>query len=146
MPTQRPMRNKKRNNLKDILGDIHPLKRVLKKLPPFKIHKRPEIAFIIIIILTILIFSCLYSNLLKGVLSGAPRPSEEAVTESPSPETVTKEETGLTQEEETTETELDIEKKKQDILQTLQYRDTNGEPIFCLLIESPPQIDGNLDE
>jgi len=146
LPTQRPMRNKKRNNLKDILGDIHPLKRVLKKLPPFKIHKRPEIAFIIIIILTILIFSCLYSNLLKGVLSGAPRPSEEAVTESPSPETVTKEETGLTQEEETTETELDIEKKKQDILQTLQYRDPNGEPIFCLLIESPPQIDGNLDE
>lgn len=146
MSTQRPMRKKNKNNLKDILKDTHPLKKVLKKLPPFKIHKRPEIAFIIIIILTILIFSCLYSNLLKGVLSGAPRPSEEAVTESPSPETVTEEETGLTQEEEMTETEPDIEKKKQDILQTLRYRDANGEPIFCLLIETPPQIDGNLDE
>ncbi|GFP19589.1 hypothetical protein HKBW3S03_01094 [Candidatus Hakubella thermalkaliphila] len=150
MPTQRPRRSKKRNNLADILRNIHPLthplKKVLKKLLSFKIHKRPEIAFIIIIILTILIFSCLYSNLLKGILSGAPRPSEETVTESPSPETVTEEETGLTQEEETTEIKLDIEKKKQDILQTLQYRAANGEPVFSLLIESPPQIDGNLDE
>jgi hypothetical protein len=140
------MRKKKRNNLKDILRGIHSLKKVLKKLPLFKIHERPEIAFILISILTILIFSCLYSNLLRGILSGAPRPSEETVTESPSPETVTEEETDLTQEEETTETELDIEKKKQDILQTLQYREANGKPVFCLLIESPPQIDGNLDD
>ncbi|WP_176232117.1 DOMON domain-containing protein, partial [Candidatus Hakubella thermalkaliphila] len=100
----------------------------------------------IIIILTILIFSCLYSNLLKGILSGAPRPSEETVTESPSPETVTEEETGLTQEVATTEITLEIEKRKHDSLQTLQYRAANGEPVFSLLIESPPQIDGNLDE
>lgn len=129
-----------------MLRAIHPLKKILRKLPSFKIHERPEMAFILIIILTILIFSCLYSNLLKGALSGAPRLSEEAVTESPSPETILQEETSLTQEEETTEPELDIEKKKQDILQTLQYREPNGEPVFCLLIESPPQIDGNLDE
>ncbi|HAX17752.1 MAG TPA: hypothetical protein DCY00_04050, partial [Actinobacteria bacterium] len=48
--------------------------------------------------------------------------------------------------ESTTQTDVDIEKKKNDILTKAEYRTQNANPIFSYKCYKPPVIDSNLDD
>jgi len=48
--------------------------------------------------------------------------------------------------ESTTQTDVDIEKKKNDILTKAEYRTQNANPIFSYKCYTPPVIDSNLDD
>ncbi len=48
--------------------------------------------------------------------------------------------------ESTTQTDVDIEKKKNDILSENNYRTQNANPVFSYKCYTPPVIDGNLDD
>ncbi|MCL5986136.1 MAG: hypothetical protein M1371_06160 [Actinobacteria bacterium] len=129
------------NNFIDSVTDLG--KRIWKRIRSKKFEDRPQLAFFIIIIFSLVIFSFAFPYLKNKILPK--EKGEVIVEETTSNESISGAKNSSPQET-TTEGSIDIEKKKQDITSTLNYRSENGDVIFALYTQKPIAIDGKLDD
>jgi hypothetical protein len=129
------------NNFKESTVDLW--KRIWNRIRSKKFEDRPQMAFFIIIIFSLIIFSFAFPYLKSKILPK--EKGEVTVEETVSIESTSKTNTSTSQDT-NIENNLDIEKKKQEIISALNYRSENGDVIFSLYTQQPITIDGKLDD
>ncbi len=129
------------NNFKSSAANIR--NKIWRRFRSKKFEDRPQFAFLIIIIFSLIIFSFTFPYLQSKIHSN--KKGEVTVEENASTE-LKSETTGNSSQETTWEGNVDIDKKKQEIISTLNYRSENGDIIFALYTQQPMTIDGKLDD
>ena len=129
------------NNFKESATDLG--KRIWKRIRSKKFEDRPQMAFFIIIIFSLVIFSFVFPFAKSKIL---PKEKGEVIVEETTSIESTSKANGSSSQDTTIEGNVDIEKKKQEIISALNFRSENGDVIFALYTQLPITIDGKLDD